>query len=184
MGAFAMPAQELDTDQRVRAAQAGDLVAFESLYRAFSGRVYAICKRLCGDQSQAEDLSQETFVRAWQKLGSFEAGTNFKAWLSRVAVNTSLSGLRAQTRRGQRETTVARLPETPGADPGRCARATNVDLERAILSLPPSARRIFVLHDVEGYRHGEIAQMLDLATGTSKAQLHRARTALRKALTS
>ena len=174
-----------DLSVLVRDAQAGQVEAFEGLYRLFSGRVHAICRRLVGERALAEDLVQETFVRAWQKLGTFEAGTNFGAWISRIAVNTSLSERRAGARREARETARETPPEPLQSEEKPLAgEGANIDLERAIANLPPSARRIFVLHDVEGYRHEEIANLLGLATGTSKAQLHRARTALRKALKS
>ena len=100
-----------DTDALVRAAQAGDVTAFEALYRAHGGRVFAICVRLSGDRSRAEDLTQEAFIRAWQKLDTFQAGTNFPAWLATVAVNVSLSERRSRSRRASHETAVEHLPE-------------------------------------------------------------------------
>ncbi len=184
MRAFAMPtgATSPDTDVLVREAQEGDLGAFEALYREHCGRVFAICLRMSGSHPQAEDLVQETFVRAWQKLGSYEIGTSFAAWIARVAVNLALSARRSAARRGARENAVAELVPATGHEGASGSGSLGIDLERAIAALPASARRVFVLHDIEGYRHREIATLLGVATGTSKAQLHRARTALRKAL--
>ncbi len=183
MGAFGMVAtdEHRSLEELVQLARRGDSGAFEEVYRAQAGRVYAICLRIAGDRAAAEDLAQETFVRAWRKLGAYEPGTNFPAWIAKVAVNTALSDRRSVSRREARETTRETLPE-PGEKGEVATSGERMDLERAIASLPPAARRVFVLHDVEGYRHREIAAMLGLSTGTTKAQLHRARAALRKDL--
>jgi RNA polymerase sigma-70 factor (ECF subfamily) len=170
-------------EEEVERAQAGDLQAFESVYRRHAGRVYAICLRMSADPARAEDLTQETFIRAWEKLASFRGDSPFQAWLRRLTVNVVLADRRSSGRRSSRETAtdrIARFPErTLAAQPGRA-----IDLETAISRLPEGARRVFVLHDVEGYRHDEIADMLGVATGTSKTQLHRARRLLREALRS
>ena len=155
-------------------AQAGDTRAFEALYRAHVGRVYAICIRMVADEGRAAELTQDTFVRAWQRLGSFRGESAFSSWLYRVAVNVVLVSMRAQRRRTARvETTDDPAPfDQPGSNttPG-----TAMDLEQAIAALPQKARNVLVLHDLEGYRHHEIADMMGIATGTSKAHLHRAR---------
>jgi RNA polymerase sigma-70 factor (ECF subfamily) len=165
----------------VRDAQAGERRAFEELYRRNVGRVYALCYRLAGEASLAEELTQDVFVRAWQKLGSFRGESAFSSWLHPLTVRVALSERRARRRRTSRvwATEDPVVYEKPQRRPGH---GTGIDLERAIADLPPGARAVFVLHDVEGYRHDEIAEMTGVATGTSKAQLHRARKLLREAL--
>ena len=165
-----------------RAAR-GDVEAFEELYRANTGRVYVLCLRMTGDPALAEELAQEAFVRAWQKLGSFRGASAFSTWLHRVTVNVVLGHRRGAARRESRFQVVGE--DFPGDATAREAwPAEAIDLERAVASLPDGARTVFVLHDVEGYRHREISNLTGIAVGTSKAQLHRARKMLRKALTS
>ena len=164
----------------VALAAAGDVLAFEELYRANVGRVYALCLRMSGDRHLAEELVQESFVRAWQKLPSFRGASAFSTWLHRVTVNVVLGQRRSASSR-------ARGSAAPEAtEPEPAVSAVNpgeaIDLERAIAALPDRAREVFVLHDVEGFRHEEIARLTGIAVGTSKAQLHRARRILRKAL--
>jgi RNA polymerase sigma-70 factor (ECF subfamily) len=162
----------------VARAREGDVRAFETLYRRTIGRVYAVCLRLAAEPEWAAELCQETYVRAWKKLGSFRAESAFTTWLHRLAVNVALDARRAALRRGLGEHTSETVePPAPERDPG-----SGVDLERAVASLPAGARIVYVLHDVEGYTHAEIGEMTGVATGTSKAQLHRARRLLRKAL--
>jgi len=166
-------------------ARRGDVTAFEQLYRAHVGRVYAVCMRLHANREEAEDSTQEAFVRAWQRIESFEGRSAFSTWLHRLTVNVVLDRKRALKRRfAERPATtddegvdLLSLARARSADP-----ALGLDLERAIASLPDGARTAFVLHDVEGFRHREIAEMLGTAEGTSKAQLHRARRLLREAL--
>ena len=171
----------MDEADVVARAQGGDASAFEELYRAHVGRVYALCLRMTRNRTMAEELTQESFVRAWEKLSSFRGASAFSTWLHRLTVNLTLTGLRSQTRR--RERVVETDDLTRHERPGRPVPAgLGMDLEEAIAQLPEGARTVFVLHDVEGYRHREIASMLGIATGTTKAQLHRARRMLRKAL--
>jgi RNA polymerase sigma-70 factor (ECF subfamily) len=166
----------------VNQAKAGDTEAFEHLYRAHSGRVYAICLRMVKDRTQAEDLVQEAFVRAWQKLNTFRGDSAFTTWLHRLTVNLTLTYLRNQKRRTDKVMSTDDL--TPFEKPVREKKSgEKMDLEDAIASLPEKARQVFVLHEVEGYRHEEIAHMMGIASGTTKAQLHRARRMLREALT-
>ena len=168
------------TDLVARACD-GDESAFAALYRTHAGRIYALCLRLEGDSARAEELTQDVFVRAWERLRSFRGDSAFSTWLHRLAVNVVLTDRRSAWRRSQRVMTTddpsvferARDWETPGPD---------LDLDQAIAALPPGARAVFVLHDVEGYQHGEIAVMMGVAEGTSKTQLFRARRLLRKAL--
>jgi RNA polymerase sigma-70 factor (ECF subfamily) len=162
----------------VARARAGDLGAFEDLYRRHVRRVYATCLRMTADPALAEDHTQETFVRVWQKLHTFRGETGFPAWLGRVAVNVVISERRVGGRRARRERPLEAAPAPLAPEP----RGAGPDLEQAIAALPERARDVFVLHDVEGYRHDEIAGLLDVKVGTSKSQLHRARKLLREAL--
>ncbi len=179
--AIGMIADENGAEERlVRSAVRGDVAAFEALYRRHVGRVFALCLRMTADRHAAEDLTQEAFVRAWERLGSFRGDAALSTWLHRLTVNVVLGHLRRRGRRPESPAeSAAGSPEVhvPPA-PGESA----VDLERAIAGLPDRARTVFVLHDVEGYRHEEIASMAGMAVGTSKATLHRARRMLRKAL--
>ena len=162
-------------------AQSGDHAAFHTLYREHVGRVYALCLRLSADAARAEELTQDVFVRAWQHLGSFRGESAFSTWLHRLAVNTVLMEGRAAGRRERRVSGTDDLSavERGGREP---AAGLAIDLERAIGGLPEGAREVFLLYDVEGYRHAEIAALLGIAEGTSKAQLFRARRLLREAL--
>jgi len=165
----------------VRQAQAGDLPAFEALYRENVRRVYALCLRLSSDPSLAEELTQDAFVRAWQKLGSFRGESAFFSWLYPLAVNVALSERRSRRRRTARVMATDDL--TPFEKPARATGPeASLDLDKAMTRLPPGARAVFVLHDVEGRKHEEIAELTGVATGTSKAQLHRARRLLREVL--
>lgn len=168
------------TDLVARACD-GDEGAFGDLYRAHAGRVYALCLRLEADAARAEELTQDVFVHAWERLATFRGESAFGTWLHRLAVNVVLSSRRSAWRRTRRVITAddpaafEQAAENPG--PG-----LRLDLDQAIAALPAGARAIFVLHDVEGYQHGEIAALMGVAEGTSKTQLFRARRLLRKAL--
>ena len=163
----------------VRRAASADVLAFEQLYRRHHRRVHGVIVRLVGQAgARAEDLTQEAFVRAWQALPGFRFESAVSTWLHRLAVNTALMELRARRSRPQADDDEDALdglstPDTAGrAVLGR-------DLERAVATLPPRARAVLVLHDVEGWKHEEIAEELGMAVGSSKAQLHRARGLLR-----
>jgi len=182
--AITVPIQDERRSQErelVRRAQAGDLEAFERLYRENVGRVYAICYRMAGEAGLAEELVQDAFVRAWQKLGSFRGESACSSWLYPLAVNVAFSERRARRRRTSRILATDDLTPFEKAE-GAQKPEIGIDVERALHTLPPRARHVFVLHDIEGYRHEEIAEMTGVATGTSKAQLHRARRLLREAL--
>ena len=165
----------------VREAQQGDHGAFEQLYRLHAGRVYALCLRLAGDAGEARRLTQDVFVRAWERLAGFRGESAFSSWLHRLAVNVVLADRRAAGRRGRRIVAQSDAPAFEGAGSVNWT-AERLDLERAIAALPPGARAVFVLYEIEGYGHEEIAAMTGIAPGTSKAQLHRARMLLREAL--
>ncbi|MFC5582553.1 RNA polymerase sigma factor [Rhodanobacter terrae] len=168
-----------DTDD-VRAAAAGDRRAFQRLYQLHVGRVHGAVYRLAGyDRARAEDLTQDAFIRAWQKLPGFRHESAFGTWLYRLAVNVALMDIRARGADPVSMLDDDHLPDT-GETPF-CA-AEREELERAIGLLPPRARAVLVLHDIEGWRHEEIGGELGMAIGTSKAQLHRARGLLRKVL--
>lgn len=168
-----------DSDD-VRAAAAGDRQAFQRLYHLHIGRVYGAVYRLAGyDHARAEDLTQDAFVRAWQKLPGFRHESAFGTWLYRLAVNVALMDIRAR-----HADPVSMLGDEYLPDPGEtpfCA-AEREELQHAIGLLPPRARAVLVLHDIEGWRHEDIGNELGMAVGTSKAQLHRARHLLRKVL--
>jgi RNA polymerase sigma-70 factor (ECF subfamily) len=147
-------------------AAAGDTRAFERLYRNHAGRVHGLARRMAGFE-HADELTQEVFVRAWQKLGTFRGESAFGTWLHRVAINVILGRRSVFKRERDRYQDPETAFETLAAPSG--SRDTRMDFESAIEKLPP-ARRIFVLHDVEGYKHEEIAGLLGITAGTSKAQ--------------
>ncbi|WP_158987199.1 sigma-70 family RNA polymerase sigma factor [Lysobacter panacisoli] len=169
----------------VSAAARGEVRAFEALYRRHAGRVHGVIARLVGGQgARAEDLTQEAFVRAWQALPAFRFESAFSTWLHRLAVNTALMEMRSRRSRpqddGDSDEEVFDL--LGSADSAGHTTALSMDLERAVASLPPRARAVLVLYDVEGWKHEEIAAELGMAVGSSKAQLHRARNLLRERL--
>lgn len=167
-------------DDLVRRAAQGDIEAYEMIYRQHVGRVHALCLRMSRDRSEADELTQETFVRVWERLASFRGESAFSTWLHRVTVNVVIAELR---RRGRwRERFLAQETDDFGVFEPAFSAGGDLDLERAIANLSPQARLVFVLHDVEGYKHGEIAELTGLAVGTSKAHLHRARLLLREEL--
>lgn len=173
------PAGANDTDD-VRAAAGGDRHAFQRLYHLHVGRVHGAVYRLAGyDHARAEDLTQDAFIRAWQKLPGFRHESAFGTWLYRLAVNVALMDIRARNADPVSMLDDDHLPDT-GETPF-CA-AEREELEHAIGQLPPRARAVLVLHDIEGWKHEEIGAELGMAVGTSKAQLHRARGLLRKVL--
>ena len=162
-----------------RRAAAADVPAFEALYRRHHRRIHAVIVRLVGQAgARAEDLTQETFVRAWQALPGFRFESAVATWLHRLAVNTTLMEMRARRSRPWHDGDEDGLAAS--ASPDTVGRAMlGRDLERAVASLPPRARAVLVLHDVEGWKHEEIANELGMAVGSSKAHLHRARGLLR-----
>jgi RNA polymerase sigma-70 factor (ECF subfamily) len=172
-------------DSDVARAAAGDRGAFERLYRQHVNRVFSLCARMVADRGRAEELTQDVFVRAWEKLRLFRGESSFSTWLHRLTVNVVLNARKSDGRQQSRfeenddevgmdaHAGVVGMPLAPG---------DLLDLEEAMTRLPPGARRVFVLHDVEGYKHEEIAEMLGVTSGATKAQLHRARLLLREAL--
>jgi RNA polymerase sigma-70 factor, ECF subfamily len=169
-----------DTDAVEAAlAASGDAHAFERLYRAHVGRVHSLVRRMLNDED-ADEVTQDVFVRAWQKLATYRGEAAFGTWLHRLAVNVILGRRQLLGQRRDRF-----LPDDAALATVSASRGTpelSLDFETAIARLPEGARQVFVMHDVEGYRHEEIATRLGLAVGTSKSQLHRARMALRRHL--
>jgi RNA polymerase sigma factor (sigma-70 family) len=161
----------------VALAAAGDTEAFERVYRAHVARVHGLARRMAGPEA-ADELTQDVFVRAWQKLGTFRGDSSFGTWLHRLAVNVIIErfrslGLQRDRFLGDGEETLGRLSSP------RASGDFRLDFDNALARLPHAARNVFVLHDVEGYKHHEIGTLLGISAGTSKSQLHRARTLMR-----
>jgi len=175
------PAPRSDHALAQRAAD-GDMPAFEELYGRHHRRVYALCLRMTGNVAEAEDLAQEAFIQLYRKIGSFRGESAFTTWLHRLTVNQVLMHFRKKGVRLEKTTDEGDLPvqivqgtENPSSMPV----IDRIALERAIAKLPPGYRSVFVLHDVEGHEHEEIAKLLGCSVGTSKSQLHKARMKLR-----
>lgn len=177
-------AQLSDYDLTQRSA-AGDMTAFERLYERHHRRVYSLCLRMTANAAEAEDLSQEVFIQLHRKVGSFRGESQFTTWLHRLTVNQVLMHFR---KRGVRLEQTTDDGETPAQvvvgteDASRMPVVDRIALERAVSELPPGYRSVFVLHDVEGREHEEVARMLGCSVGTSKSQLHKARMKLRTLL--
>lgn len=160
-------------------AAAGSVSAFEDLYRAHLPRVHSLVRRMTGGRD-ADELTQDVFVRVWQKLGTFRGDSAFGTWLHRLTVNVVVERFRSEATRRQRIHDGEDVFDVIAA-PARSGDLS-MDFEAALLKLPDGAREVFVLHDIEGYKHHEIGEMLQVSVGTSKAQLHRARMMLRRHL--
>jgi RNA polymerase sigma-70 factor, ECF subfamily len=181
---------ELTEAEAIRRAQQGDAAAFERIYRLHSRRVYALCLRMLGNTAEAEDLAQEAFLQLFRKIATFRGESAFSTWLHRLAVNVVLMRLRKKT------VAVTSLdeqsePDDENSGPRRdigepdlrlSGSVDRVNLERAVQKLSPGYRSIFVLHDVQGYEHNEIATLMKCSIGNSKSQLHKARMRLRELL--
>jgi len=176
--------------EAIRLAQQGDASAFEHLYRLHSRRVYALCLRMVGNPAEAEDLTQDAFLQLFRKIGTFRGESAFSTWLHRLSVNVVLMKLRKKT---LPETSLEEStdPEDEANGPRReiggpdlllTGSIDRVHLERAIEQLPPGYRQVFVLHDVQGFEHNEIAGLMHCSIGNSKSQLHKARMRLRELL--
>lgn len=174
-----------EVESAVLRASTGDASAFEELYHRYCRRVYSLCSRLTGSVDDAEDLTQDIFLLVHRKLGSFRGDSSFSTWLYRVAVNRALMHLRkssvrhelAEDRDEVRKIADARAREHEGLSP-----IDRIALWRAIRNLPRGYRTVLVLHDVEGYRHDEIAALLGISVGATKSQLHKARMKVRRSL--
>ena len=173
----------------IELTKAGDAEAFSKLYALHKRRVYTLCLRMLGNISEAEDMTQEAFLHLYRKIGSFRGESAFSTWLHRLTVNLVLMHLRKKGLQlvSLEETISSAEEDAPkrdfgSRDPQLAGSVDRVTLERAVAALPPGYRMVFVLHDVEGYEHNEIALMLECSTGNSKSQLHKARLKLRELL--
>jgi len=179
-------AVSIKSDAGLSAAMAGDAMSgFENLYRKHYRRVYSICLRTTGNIAQAEDLTQEVFIQLHRKIGSFRGEAAFTTWLHRLTVNQVLMHFRKRSVRSELTTDDGEMPDSIDPEtinPESMPIVDRIALESAIAQLPPGYRTVFVLHDVEGYEHEEIARMLGCSAGTSKSQLHKGRLKLRRLL--
>ena len=178
-------ANTLSDYELAAASAAGDAGAFEKLYQLHHRRVYSLCLRMLGNATEAEDLTQDVFVQLFRKIGSFRGDSAFTTWLHRMTVNQVLMHFRKRGVKLEQATEDGEMQEPVEIGTGRADAMTIVDriaLEKAISELPPGYRTVFVLHDVEGHEHEEIAKMLGCSVGTSKSQLHKARMRLRELL--
>ena len=173
------PALRVGVDPDVALAAGGDTSAFERLYRTHVARIHSLARRMLGS-GDADEVTQDIFVRTWQKLGQFRGDSAFGTWLHRLAVNVVIERRRTYAIRRERMTDDPEALDGIAISPARSD--LTVDFESAMDRLPSGAREIFVLHDVEGYKHVEIAAMLGITAGTSKRQLHRARMLMRRHL--
>lgn len=184
----AIPAGEVGTAKDVeltKMATGGDMAAFEEIYKRHHRRVYSICLRMLQNTSEAEDLTQDVFIQLYRKIGSFRGDSAFTTWLHRMTVNQVLMHFRKRTVRYEKTTDEGETPDqvvTGTADPGRMRIVDKIALESAITQLPDGYKNVFVLHDVEGFEHEEVARILGCSVGTSKSQLHKARLKLQKLL--
>jgi RNA polymerase sigma-70 factor (ECF subfamily) len=176
--------------EAIRLAQQGDAGAFERIYRLHSRRVYALCLRMVGNTAEAEDLTQEAFLQLFRKIATFRGESAFSTWLHRLAVNVVLMKLRKKTlaetpledTNDPAEESGGPRKEIGGPDLLLTGSIDRVNLERAIDQLPPGYKQVFVLHDIEGFEHNEIAGLMNCSIGNSKSQLHKARMRLRELL--
>jgi RNA polymerase sigma-70 factor (ECF subfamily) len=173
----------VDPDEQLAAA--GDMEAFEKIYRRHHRRVYSLCLHMCRNVSQAEDLTQEVFIQLLRKIHTFRGDSSFSTWLHRLTVNQVLMHFRKPIIKTEHTTEDGTIPNRIAngtENPNRMALIDRIALNEAIVQLPPGYRIVFILHDVEGYQHEQIGEMLGCAVGTSKSQLHKARLKLRSLL--
>jgi RNA polymerase sigma-70 factor (ECF subfamily) len=185
MVASAESGQTASDLELARAVAAGDALAFEELYHLHNRRVYSLCLRMVGNITKAEDLTQEVFLQVYRKIGSFRGDSAFTTWLHRLTVNQVLMHFRkrgVKLEHTSEEGDFTNVVETPLQSTRRISMVDRLALEKAIGELPPGYKTVFVLHDIEGYEHEEISEMLKVSIGTSKSQLHKARMRLRELL--
>lgn len=171
--------------QLTKVAANGDMAAFEEIYKRHHRRVYSICLRMLQNTSEAEDLTQDVFIQLYRKIGSFRGDSAFTTWLHRMTVNQVLMHFRKRTVKYEKVTDEGETPDqvvTGSVNPARMQIVDKIALENAITQLPDGYKNVFVLHDVEGFEHEEVARILGCSVGTSKSQLHKARLKLQKLL--
>ena len=171
--------------QLTKVAANGDMAAFEEIYKRHHRRVYSICLRMLQNASEAEDLTQDVFIQLYRKIGSFRGDSAFTTWLHRMTVNQVLMHFRKRTVKYEKVTDEGETPDqvvTGSVNPQRMQIVDKIALENAITQLPDGYKNVFVLHDVEGFEHEEVARILGCSVGTSKSQLHKARLKLQKLL--
>lgn len=176
---------ETDDLELARMAAGGNLAAFEMLYKRYYRRTFSLALRMTGSQTEAEDLTQEVFIQLFRKIGSFRGDSAFSTWLHRMTVNQVLMHFRKRSFRNEKTSEDGEMPEqtvSGTANPSRMAVIDRIALKTAINDLPKGYKSVFVLHDVEGFEHEEVARMLGISIGTSKSQLHKARLKLRNLL--
>jgi RNA polymerase sigma-70 factor (ECF subfamily) len=176
----------MTVDQDAQRAAAGDMDAFEKVYRRYNQRVYSHCLRMVRNSADAEDLTQEVFIQLFRKINTFRGDSSFTTWLHRLTVNQVLMHLRKPIVKTEKTTEDGATPiriVRGTENPSRMAQIDRIALDHAIAALPPGYRMVFILHDIEGYDHEEIGKILGCAVGTSKSQLHKARLRLRQFLT-
>jgi RNA polymerase sigma-70 factor (ECF subfamily) len=167
----------------IRQASAGNSYAFRELYNNNVQRVHALCLRISRDEDTADELTQEVFIKAWEKLSGFQFESKFSSWLHSIAVNQFLMMKRSEKRFSERVSELSYLIDSPeNQSRSRHHHDARIDIEQALEKLPQQARIAFVLHDIEGYKHHEISDLMNIEVGTSKAHLHRARKMLREEL--
>jgi RNA polymerase sigma-70 factor (ECF subfamily) len=185
---FQAPAAEVSFDAAApdidlcRLAANGNIAAFEVLYERYHRRTYSLCLRMTSSQTEAEDLTQEVFIQLFRKVGSFRGDSAFSTWLHRLTVNQVLMHFRRRSVKNERTTEEGELPEqmvAGSANPNKMQVVDRIALKNAIAELPNGYRNVFLLHDVEGFEHEEVARMMGISVGTSKSQLHKARLKLR-----
>ena len=163
-------------------AATGNISAFEMLYERYHRRTFSLCLRMTGSPTEAEDLTQEVFIQLFRKIGSFRGESAFSTWLHRLTVNQVLMHFRRRSVKNERTSEDGEIPEqtVPGTEnQARMPVLDRIALTRAVAQLPPGYKSVFMLHDVEGYEHEEVARLLKISVGTSKSQLHKARLKLR-----
>jgi RNA polymerase sigma-70 factor, ECF subfamily len=160
----------------------GNISAFELLYERYHRRTYSLCLRMTNSQTEAEDLTQEVFIQLFRKIGSFRGDSAFSTWLHRLTVNQVLMYFRRRSVKNEKTSESGEMPEQTVSgteNPRKMPVLDRIAIKNAIVQLPPGYRNVFVLHDVEGYEHEEVARLLGISVGTSKSQLHKARLKLR-----
>ncbi len=163
-------------------ATGGNIAAFELLYERYHRRTYSLCLRMTSNQTEAEDLTQEVFIQLFRKIGSFRGDSAFSTWLHRLTVNQVLMHFRRRSVKNERTSEDGEMPEqmvSGSANPNKMQVVDRIALKNAIAELPNGYRNVFILHDVEGFEHEEVARMMGISVGTSKSQLHKARLKLR-----